>query len=75
LANKEALAFEADVAAIIDSANDHIVIEQFLDSTEVLAGGVVVKLAWATHLQSFMRALVIELVTPKIEGFLSDVFS
>jgi hypothetical protein len=46
-----------------------------LDSTGVFSAGVVVKIGWATHAQSLMRALIIELVTPKIEGLLTDVFS
>ena len=71
----EALVFPADGAAITDSSNDHIVVEQFLDSTGVFAVGIVVKLPWATHAQSLMWALKIELMTPKIEGLLADVFA
>jgi hypothetical protein len=69
------LVFEADAAAVIDAPNDHIVVKEFLDSTGIFASGVVVKLPWATHAQSCMRALKIELVAPKVEGFLAHVFS
>jgi hypothetical protein len=75
LANKEAVLLPTNAATIIDSPSDHVLIDQFLDSTGVFAAGVVVKLAWATHVQSLVRALKIELMTPKIEGLLADVFA
>jgi len=44
-----------------------------LDWAGVFTAGVVVKLSWAAHAQSFMRALKIELMAPKIKGFLAEV--
>jgi hypothetical protein len=75
LANKETVLLPRNAATIIDPPNDHVLIDQFLDSTGVSAAGVVVKLPWATQAQSFMRALKIELMAPKIEGLLADIFA
>jgi hypothetical protein len=60
---------------MVDSSNDPIVVEQFLDCAGEFTAGVVVKLAWAAHARRFMRASKIELMAPKIEGFLADVFA